>query len=116
MKQEPGRRVPSSDHHRSNLHPTDTVLAVERTGEDLRRERVSPLPKPRLVPLDEGPNFNALPKVVALSREFQAMGNFGTVRWLCVNVQRVERMILSISNRFTLEWCQHTLRQSIQAA
>ena len=79
-------------------------------------ERVSPLPKPRLVPLDEGPNFNALTKVLDRSGEFLAMGNFGTVRWLCVNVQSVERMILSISNRFNLEWCQHTLRQLIHAA
>jgi hypothetical protein len=40
-------------------------------------ERVSPLPKPRLVPLDEGPNFNALKKVLDRSGAFLAMGNFG---------------------------------------
>lgn len=116
MKQEPGLRVPSSEHHRANLHPTDTVLAVERTGEDLRRERVLPLPKPRLVPLDEGPNFKALTKVAERSGEFQARGNFGSVRWLFMNVQRMERMIISFFNRFNLEGRQRTLRQFTQAA
>ena len=33
-----------------------------------------------------------------------------------VNVQSVERIIYSISNRFNLEWSQHTLRQFTQAA
>jgi hypothetical protein len=88
MKQLPSRRIHSSEHHRSNLlHPTDTVLAVESAGEDLRGERVSPLPTPLLVPLDEGPNFKAFTKAVERSGEFLAKGNFRTVRWLCVNVQ-----------------------------
>ena len=50
---------------------------------------MSPLPTPRLVPLDEGPNFKAFTKVVAQSREFQAMGNFRTVHWICVHGQSV---------------------------
>ena len=64
----------------------DTILPVEN-AEPARGKGV---PTPRLVPLNEGPNFKAFTKVVAQRREFQAMENFWTVHWIGVHGQSVK--------------------------